>query len=50
MRNLEILSCFTSRLDHIESSDTVATMCLDEYGHLLFVYTVGHHLYVYKYN
>jgi hypothetical protein len=50
MRNLEILSKFTARCDDIESEDTVAAMSLDEYGHLLFVYTIGHHMYAYKYN
>ena len=30
--------------------DTVATACLDEFGHLLFLYTIGHDLHVYRFN
>lgn len=52
MRNLEILSKFTGRFSeaNADSEDTVATACIDEFGHLLFVYTIGHSLHVYKFN
>lgn len=50
MRNINILSKFTGVFEHVNSEDTVATACLDDFGHLVFVYTLGHHLYVYKYN
>ena len=52
MRNLEILSKFTGGFEHVNGGgeDTVATACIDEFGHFLFVYTIGHSLYVYKFN
>ena len=52
MRNLEILTKFTASFDEVNElqEDTVATACLDEFGHLIFVYTIGHNLFVYSYN
>ena len=52
MRNLEILTKFTGKFSEVNEAkeDTVATACLDEFGHLIFVYTIGHSLYVYKYD
>ena len=50
MRNINILTKFTGQFDKVGADDTVASACLDEFGHLIFVYTLNHHLYVYKYN
>ena len=50
MRNLEILSKFIGKSENIDLEDTVAAMSLDEYGSMLFIYTIGHHMYAYKYN
>lgn len=52
MRNLEILSKFSGRFPEVnaDKEDTVASACVDEFGHLLFVYTVGHSLFAYKFN
>jgi hypothetical protein len=48
MRYLEILQKFSGKFT-IDSEETVTSVCLDEYGHLLFVYTLNHVLLVFKY-
>ena len=48
MRNLEILTKFSGSFAGLNG--TVAAACLDEFGHQLFVYTMEHCIYVYKYD
>lgn len=48
MRNLHILTKSQTLLEEIGQDDTITAVCIDEYGHLLFVYTMNHHLYIFK--
>ena len=46
MRNLDILTKFSTKLEGI----TIVSACLDEFGHMLFVYSSSQQLHIYKYN
>lgn len=48
MRNLEILTKFTNTLN-LSEGEKIVNSCLDEFGHLLFVYTNKNALVIYKY-
>lgn len=51
MRNLALLSKLGNTLSEVEDlDDQVAAACLDEFGHLLIVYTKNHNLHAYKFN
>ena len=49
MRNLHILQKFSIDFaSFLSESDTVASACMDEFGHLLFLYTMGHDVHVFR--
>lgn len=49
MRNLHILQKFSLEFaSYLSGSDTVASACMDEFGHLLFLYTMEHDVHVFR--
>lgn len=48
MRNLNILTKYQGTVPDVAPDDTVTTICLDEFGQTMFVYTLHHCLFAYK--